>query len=460
MSKPKNTVNTVEAVLKKLLKKVGLVDFRSLINEDSNGDLVVRNKHYQVISIDNLITIARENDWGLCKDNGFIYVYNGEFWNCVDENVFKNFLALAAYKMGVDRIDARYYVFQEQLLKQFHASAFLSKLEYTKETVLINLRNGTYEITPSGGRLREFDKKDFLTYQLPFRFDPSAGAPLFHKYLDRVLPDKNLQDVLCEYLGYVFIRSLKLEKCLLLYGNGANGKSVFFEVANSLLGKENVSNFSLGNLAEEHNRALIVNKLLNYGSEIKGNIESDIFKQLVSGEPIQCRMKYGQSFFIEDYARLCFNCNELPRDVEHSEAYFRRFLIIPFNTTIPEDERDPDLARKIIDQELSGVFNWVLEGVNRLLVQKSFTNADAIKSTISDYKKQSDSVCMFLDESGFMKSNDSFTLLKNIYPEYRRVCQADGYTPVNKHNFRKRIERLGHVVERRNQGIAIWVKRA
>jgi putative DNA primase/helicase len=245
-----------------------------------------------------------------------------------------------------------------------------------------------------------------------------------------------------------------------LYGTGANGKSVFFEVANSLLGKGNVSNFSLGNLAEEHNRALIVNKLLNYGSEIKGNIESDIFKQLVSGEPIQCRMKYGQSFFIEDYARLCFNCNELPRDVEHSEAYFRRFLIIPFNTTIPEDERDPDLARKIIDQELSGVFNWVLEGVNRLLVQKSFTNADAIKSTISDYKKQSDSVCMFLDESGYMKSNDSFTLLKNIYPEYRRFCQADGYTPVNKHNCRKRIERLGHVVERRNQGIAIWVKRA
>jgi putative DNA primase/helicase len=246
---------------------------------------------------------------------------------------------------------------------------------------------------------------------------------------------------------------------LLLYGSGANGKSVFFEIVNALLGRNNVSNFSLGNLSEEHNRALIVNKLLNYGSEIRGNIESDIFKQLVSGEPIQCRMKYGNSFFIEDYARLCFNCNELPKEVEHTEAFFRRFIIIPFTVTIPEGERDPELAKKIINTELSGVFNWVLQGLNRLLIQKSFTHSEAIKQTVKEYKEQSDSVHLFLSEEGYTKSANTVVLLKKLYPVYREFCSNDGYRSLSKTNFKKRLENLGVAVERRNNGVSIFLKR-
>jgi putative DNA primase/helicase len=450
----------VQKLLKQLLKKIDKVDFRELAGEDAEGDLRLTNRHYLVYTIDRLLVVAIENDWGLCRNNDFIYLYNGEFWNVVDSSDFKYFLGRAAFKMGVNKTESKYYVFQDNLLKQFFASARLPFPSKEKDTVLINLKNGTYEVTPNGGMLREFRRKDFLIYQLPFEFDPSATAPLFHKYLNRVLPDKNLQDVLSEYLGYVFTRHLKLEKCLLLYGSGANGKSVFFEIVNALLGKENVSNFSLGNLSEEHNRALIANKLLNYGSEIRGNIESDVFKQLVSGEPIQCRMKYGNSFFIEDYARLCFNCNELPKDVEHTEAYFRRFTIIPLKVTIPEHERDPELAKKIIQTELSGVFNWVLEGINRLLEQKGFTFSDTIKATINEFKQQSDSVHLFLAEEGYSRSTDACSLLKHIYPEYRNFCTNDGYRSLSKSNFKKRLENLGYVVERKNIGMTVFLKKA
>lgn len=63
------------------------------------------------------------------------------------------------------------------------------------------------------------------------------------------------------------------------------GGGAILEVINALLGKENITNYSLGDLREEHNRAMIANKLLNYGSEIKGHLDSDEFKQLASGEP-------------------------------------------------------------------------------------------------------------------------------------------------------------------------------
>ncbi len=112
----------------------------------------------------------------------------------------------------------------------------------------------------------------------------------------------------------------------------ANGKSVFFEVVNSLLGgEENVSSYSLQSLTNDNGyfRAMLGNKLVNYASEINGNLETAIFKQLVSGEPVEARLPYGEPFTLTNYAKLIFNCNELPKDVEQSNAYFRRFLIIP-----------------------------------------------------------------------------------------------------------------------------------
>jgi putative DNA primase/helicase len=55
-----------------------------------------------------------------------------------------------------------------------------------------------------------------LTYQLPFEYNPKAQAPLFEQYLNRVLPEKEKQLILAEYLGFLFIpnrsKDLKEEK--------------------------------------------------------------------------------------------------------------------------------------------------------------------------------------------------------------------------------------------------------
>jgi len=274
------------------------------------------------------------------------------------------------------------------------------------------------------------------------------------------LPDKERQKVLAEYLGFVFIKHgsnrLKEEKALILYGNGANGKSVFFEVVSALLGTENTSNYSLQSLTNENGyfRAKLANKLVNYASEINGKLESAIFKQLVSGEPVEARLPYGEPFTLKQYAKLIFNCNELPKDVEHTNAYFRRFLIIPFDVTIPPQEQDKQLHTKIIEKELSGVFNWVLDGLNRLLELKSFTDCEAVKQAVEQYKSQSDSVKMFIDEKGYKTTADNYTKVADLYNEYKPFCIDDGFKPVNKSNFRKRLSGYGIVIDQINIG---WI---
>jgi putative DNA primase/helicase len=425
------------------------------LNNESREANEIRNKlskiklqakHYIILSVENTLELAERNKWSLCKNHDFIYLYNGTFWKDIEKETFQQFLGEAAEKQGVKKFDARFFSFRESLFKQFVVSAYLPTPEPDPGEVLINLLNGTFEVSATGTRLRAFDPSDFLTYQLPFAYIPGATAPIFEAYLNRVLPDSERQQVLAEYLGFVFIKhgcnSLKEEKALILYGTGANGKSVFFEVVNALLGSDNVSSYSLQSLTNENGyfRAKMANKLVNYASEINGNLEASTFKQLVSGEPVEARLPYGQPFMLKHYAKLIFNCNELPKDVEHTNAYFRRFLIVPFDVTIPEHEQDKQLHSKIIENELSGVFNWVLEGLTRLLEQKHFSICEAARLAVEQYRAESNSVKLFLDETGYQSSPNDYRLIKELYPEYRGFCVSDGMKPFSKRNFIKQLK--------------------
>jgi putative DNA primase/helicase len=445
-------------ILSIVLENITKVSFRDLA-ELKGEDSKLFDKHYLIHTVEQVLKIANEKGYSLAIYQGCIYAYNGACWNLLEDDDLKSFLGQSALQMGVNKHDAKFYKFRDSLLRQFYCLGKLSRKVIESDTVLINLKNGTYEISPKEKQLRAFKSEDFMTYQLQFNYDSTAAAPQFQTYLDRVLPEKELQKILAEYIGYVFIRHLKLEKVLLLFGSGANGKSVFFEIVNALLGEQNVSNFSLYSLNEPSYRAKLANKLLNYGSEIKGSLESDTFKQLASGEPIEAKMLYKDPFTMRDYAKLLFNCNELPKDVEHNEAYFRRFLIVPFEVTIPFEERDSELPKKIIKTELSGVFNWVLLGLERVLEQKKFTQNDKVNKYLDRYKMESDSVAMFLEDEGYRKSASEFIILSNLYYEYKNYCTSSGFNALNLKNFKARLESQKITIQRRANGHGVYVSK-
>jgi len=448
-------------VLIALLYRIDQVDFASRMPTDENGNPITRQKYFLVQVVEEVLRAAKEGDWGLAVQGDFIYLYNGEYWARVDRNEFKIFLGAAAERMGVLDLECRHYKYRNELFNQFLGVAYLPPPEAETEKTLINLQNGTLEVTPAGFKLRAFSRYDFLTYQLPFSYDPDADCPKFINFLYDVLPGDEgfkTQRVLAEYLGYVFTRHLKLEKMLVLFGSGANGKSVFFDIVNALLGADNISNYSLANLSEEHNRAMIVDKLLNYGSEIRGKIEPDLLKQMASNEPIQARLKYGNSFEAKRYAKLAFNSNELPIHVEHTTAFFRRFLIIPFDVTIPPDQRNPMLAREIIDNELPGVLNWVLIGLERLLHAKKFSVCPRSEEVLKTYMTESDSVAVFMDEEGHQRGTVA-RKGKELFLEYRSFCIDNGYRSVKVRNFYRRLRTLGFETQKLRDGTNVFLER-
>lgn len=448
-------------ILKALAKKVQKIDFRELAfqQNSNNGSLKLKQKDFQVMVIDEFRRLAEENEHPIAKIENEICIYNGCYWQTTENSFLEDFLVKVAIKMGVQVLEAKHFKFQKELFSQLHAASFIEFEKRKEGEVLIPFKNTTLSITDKKTEKVSFSSTHGLTYQLNFDYNPDTDAPLFHKYLNDTLPISS-QLILAEIAGSVFIKNnvLKLEKIAILLGEGANGKSVFYEIFNALLGEHNVSNFSLENLADKtgYYRAMIANKLVNYASEISSKINPNILKQLASNEPIDARLPYGNPFVIKNYAKLIFNCNTLP-ETENTNAFFRRFLIIPFEKTIAEKDQDKELANKIIQNELSGVLNWVLEGLQRLLKQKKFTESNEVERALQSYKRSSDSVLLYIEETK-LKRSPTYIAIKGLYDEYRKFCLDWDYSTVNKTQFIKKLKSLGFDIRRMSMGIVAYAE--
>jgi putative DNA primase/helicase len=148
------------------------------------------------------------------------------------------------------------------------------------------------------------------------------------------------------------------------------------------------------------------------------------------------------------------NCNELPTETEQTEAYFRRFLIIPFSQTIPEGERDITLAERIIANELPGVFNWLLCGLERLVKQRKFTRSIESDRVLAEFRIQSDSVQLFIDECRYVKpdSKGEPFFLADLYHRYKEFCKDNTYKALGKNKFSERLEKKGFEKHRHKSG--------
>lgn len=433
--------------LLQILDTLQPLDFRSLLN--CRPDEKPKQKEILVVVLRELLNSVEAAGAGLAVLNEQPYTYNGRYWQLGNKKQIRAFLAKAAAALGVDETTASYFETRDKLYKQFQDEAPEMVRASRPGTILVNFPNGTLEILQAGRwKLRPHRRADYLTYELPYCYDPQAtSCPLFTAYLNKVQPDPSAQAVLAEFVGNTLAPELNLQKALVLNGPGSNGKSVFCSIVRALLGRDMTTNISMTALTrEKFTLAGLDGKLLNVCDEGPAKMDSEIFKTIVAGEPIKVERKHQDPYIMDRYARIMFNCNQLPRDIEQSEGFFRRFLLIPFSVKIEESERDPLLAAKIIAQELPAVFNWVLAGLRRLIQADNYTDCAAARQALEAYRRESNSVLMFIDEHGLQPgtSRADRQPLKVLYYAYKTYCNCSGFFPFGIARFNTEMKAQGY----------------
>jgi putative DNA primase/helicase len=161
---------------------------------------------------------------------------------------------------------------------------------------------------------------------------------------------------------------------------------------------------------------------------------------------------YQRAFLLHQIPKLIFNTNELPFDIEQNDGFYRRFMLIHFDQTISEQEMDPELARKIIATELPGVFNWVLEGLQRISTDKQFSPCDAVAKALVEFREDHDPIRLFLSEIQAEPRHPEMSKmpLKMLYTRYVDYSKEFGYRSCALQAFSKRIQAMGYTVERKS----------
>ena len=320
--------------------------------------------------------------------DGWMHLFTGTHWEKIDDFELKIFLKFAYAKLCGDNVSASRKELVNGLAAQMPYTAMTLNTRQVRGK--INFMNGTLDLASM--RLAPHNCNDFFRYVLTYGYSPTADCPMFKRYLCEVVPEKEAREVLAEYVAWLFLPWLKLEKVLFLYGFGCNGKSVFVEIMEALVGKENVSHESLSDLCGEYganSRSNLAGKLLNTCSDVAPNaFAGDLFKRIASGEPISTKILYKDVTTLADYAKMMFCLNELPKTRDNSNGFYRRFLIVPFRVQIPKSRIDPDLPRKITGNELPGIMNWVLQGAKRLAKNRRFTDSPMVNEALEEYRNR------------------------------------------------------------------------
>jgi putative DNA primase/helicase len=166
-------------------------------------------------------------------------------------------------------------------------------------------------------------------------------------------------------------------------------------------------------------------------------------------------------FDFNNYAKLLFSANNIPRIKDKSGAVLNRLIIIPFNATFSRDDPDfdPYIKYKLRKEEsMRYLIQIGLDGLARVLDNQGFTEGMSVQNEWKAYEEYNNPVLMFFKEGAKIENE----LVNDVYTKYVKFCTNNGFTPMSKIEFSRQIcKSLGLVSKQRKvkgEVIRIYVK--
>jgi P4 family phage/plasmid primase-like protien len=263
---------------------------------------------------------------------------------------------------------------------------------------LLNVSNGTIDLRT--GRLRDHDPADLCTLKAPVAYDPDATAPLWEACIGRWQPDDAVRD-------YVQVRAgagatgIPTETVDVDYVCGGNGKSKFHGAIQHVLGPYAAvphKSLLVAGRFEQHPTVVadLFRKRLAVASETKQaeDLDDESVKNLTGGDRLKGRrMREDPWEFCPTHTLVMFS-NHKPTVQGCDEGIWRRLRLVPWQVTIPEDERDEHLAAKL-QAEAAGILRWVVDGAFRFH-RESLIPPAAVRTATAAYRAEEDVIGRFI----------------------------------------------------------------
>jgi putative DNA primase/helicase len=153
----------------------------------------------------------------------------------------------------------------------------------------------------------------------------------------------------------------------------------------------------------------------------------------VSGEDLQnVDRKYLPPWSGYLPTRFVILTNELPRFTDSSGALASRFVVLMLHKSFYGRE-NPALTEELWG-ELPGIFNWSLDGLQRLRARGRFEQPQSSKDAIQELEDLASPVGAFVRDRCIL-GPDKAIAVEELYGNYRQWCENNGRGTVNRALF-------------------------
>jgi putative DNA primase/helicase len=383
-------------------------------------------------------------------------VWNGKYWELDEGDIKIHGLGLQMVRGIYDetlktsdyreRIEIEKFAFKSESMRNrkafIEAASKIDEIIITSDGLdrdqwLLNVGNGTLDVTT--GEFREHRREDFITKIASVDYDPAAECPIWERFVREIMNyDADLIRFLQTAVGWGITGNTSEQVMFILFGSGANGKSTFLNTIQTILGDYAMTTQTETFLKQNAER--INNDIARLrGTRFVTTTESEqgkrlyepIIKQITGNDMLTARFLFGEYFSFYPTFKIFMATNHKPNIRGTDYGIWRRIRLIPFTTTISEDEQDIELESKLIG-EASGILNWLVAGAMRWKAERLKTPEIIVNAT-DEYRGEMDVIGNFIREECVQNPAVSIRV-RELFKAYQEWCEAS-----NEHDCSERF---------------------
>jgi putative DNA primase/helicase len=335
---------------------------------------------------------------------------------------------------------------------------------------LLNFVNGTVDLET--GALLPHNPEHYITKLVHYNYNPKALCRVFLAFLERIMgmhPDasealldrvRRMVEYLKRALGYSLSGTTEEKAVFVPFGVGNNGKTTLLSLFLQILEEYAVllqvdtlmvrqeSNNTQADLADLRGARFVMTSETEEGQRLsQGKL-----KRITQGMgKIKATRKYENPIEFPETHKLWMDTNSKPViRAADDQATFSRLHPIPFTVTIPAEEIDKSLPRKLL-AEAEGILRWAVEGAIEWR-RDGLGKPPEVTAANDDWKAENDQLGRFIDDCCVV--GESFSgKARHLYTCYRAWAEEGGETPFTETLFGRRLTARGFAKEDRRYGM-------
>jgi len=303
------------------------------------------------------------------------------------------------------------------------------------------------------------EENNYFKSKLNVKFNPEAQCPIIKKFLEEVLYPEDVLTIQ-EWFGFCLFRKYFIKKAMILVGEKNTGKTVLLNLISKFFGEKNVTGINLQRISygDKFAIASLKDKLVNIFDDLSAkDLDAGGFKVATGGGYITAEYKFGDSFQFMNFAKHIFATNKIPPVKDpNDDAYYERWLPIQLDNQINSEEQDPFLLNKLTtSEELSGLLNWALEGLRRLLNKGKFSYSKDSKQIKYVMERSSHPLATFVSDV-LEQENGNKISKETMFQIYTTYCIENGLPRMSKSQLGRNLFKYAVYVIPKHEKERYW----